>query len=67
MFRLLLMIAFVAIVAIAFTAILGTMLAASRAVPTKEGAIMPAGFQRITYVLLVLLMLGVTSGLMGQP
>ncbi len=65
MMRLILLVAFVAVVAIAVTTMLGTMQAVAQAANGKDNTSMPVKFRRITYILLVLLMLGVTSGLLG--
>lgn len=65
MVRLIFIVAFVAVVAIAFTALLGTMMAVARTSAGKETDDMPAKFRRITYVLLVVLLFGVTSGWLG--
>ena len=65
MVRLILLVAFVAVVAIAITALLGTIAAISLATAGKDTDDMPAKFQRITYVLLVVLLFGVTTGWLG--
>lgn len=65
MVRLILFIAFIGVVAFAITAAMGTIQALARADTGKDDEIMPAKFQRITYVLLVLLMFGVTTGWLG--
>ena len=65
MLRLILIVAFLAVVVIAITAVLGTMMAVARTTAGKETDDMPAKFRRITYVLLVVLLFGVTTGWLG--
>ncbi len=69
MVRLILMVAFIGVVAFAITAALGTIRAIASTQtgtgPGKDQEMMPAKFQRITFVLLVLLMFGVTTGWLG--
>jgi cell division protein FtsX len=65
MMRLIFLAAFVAVVAIAIIALLGTMQAAARVATGKDEDPMPVKFKRITYVLLVVLLFGVTSGWLG--
>lgn len=65
MVRLILVVAFVAVVAIAITAVLGTMMVVTQSSVGKDTDDMPAKFRRITYVLLVVLLFGVTSGWLG--
>lgn len=65
MVRLILILAFVAVVAIALVALLGTLMAVAQTSAGKDTDTMPAKFRRITYVLLVVLLFGVTSGLLG--
>jgi hypothetical protein len=65
MLRLIFLVAFVAVVAIAITALIGTMTAVARTSATKEPDNMPAKFRRITYALLVVLLFGVTTGWLG--
>lgn len=65
MVRLIFVIAFVAVVAIALIAVLGTLTAVAQTAAGKETDDMPAKFRRITYVLLVVLLFGVTSGWLG--
>lgn len=65
MVRLILLVAFIGVVAFAITTTVGTIQTIARAGTGKDDDIMPAKFQRITYVLLVLLMFGVTSGWLG--
>ncbi|MEL6841174.1 MAG: hypothetical protein AAFP85_17960 [Pseudomonadota bacterium] len=67
MVRVILIVAFVAVLAIAFAALLGTLFAASRVVGGggKGEDNMPETFRRISYVVLVLLLLGLASGWLG--
>ncbi|MGJ8586608.1 MAG: hypothetical protein ACSHXW_00510 [Yoonia sp.] len=65
MVRLIFIVAFVAVVAIAITALLGTMMAVAQTTAGKDTDDMPAKFRRITYVLLVVLLFGVTTGWLG--
>ncbi len=65
MMRLILLGAFVAVVVIAIASLLGTLFAVGRTATGKDEEFMPARFRRITYVLLVVLLFGVTSGLLG--
>lgn len=65
MVRLILVVAFVAVVAIAIIAVLGTMMAVAQTGAGKDTNDMPAKFRRITYVLLVVLLFGVTTGWLG--
>lgn len=65
MLRLIFIVAFVVVVVIAIMALLGTMMAVARTRAGKEPDNMPAKFQRITYVLLVVLLFGVTTGWLG--
>ncbi len=65
MVRLIFIVAFVAVVAIAITALLGTMMAVAQTTAGKDSDDMPAKFRRITYVLLVVLLFGVTTGWLG--
>ncbi len=65
MIRLIFLVAFVVVVFIAIAALLGTLLAVSRVATGKDPETMPTKFRRITYVLLVVLLFGVTSGWLG--
>ncbi|KQI72098.1 hypothetical protein AN191_08080 [Loktanella sp. 5RATIMAR09] len=65
MLRLIFIVAFVAVVAIAITALIGTMAAVARPRADKETDNMPAKFRRVTYALLVVLLFGVTTGWLG--
>lgn len=65
MIRLIYLIAIVAVVAIAIAALLRTVLAVGQVVTGKDEDTMPARVRRITYVLLIVLLFGVTSGVLG--
>ncbi len=65
MIRLILLVAFLAVAAIAVTALLRTIQDVTNVGVGKDNDIMPAKFRRITYVLLVVLLFGVTSGWLG--
>lgn len=69
MVRFILLAAFIGVIAFAIVALLGTIRAVIRTEATtglqKDNNMMPARFQRITYVLLILLMFGVTTGWLG--
>ncbi|WP_234417103.1 hypothetical protein [Loktanella sp. Alg231-35] len=63
--RLILVAAFVAVMAITLIWAMGTIQAVAQSAVGKDNTTMPVKFRRITYILLVLLMLGVASGLLG--
>jgi len=65
MVRFILFAAFIAIVAFAIVVLLGTWRTVTQPKAGKDDAIMPVKFQRITYVLLIVLMFGVTTGWLG--
>lgn len=65
MVRLILLVAFVAVAAIAITALIRTIQDVTTGGVGKDDDMMPAKFQRITYVLLVVLLFGVTTGWLG--
>ncbi len=65
MVRLILLAAFVGVVAFAITMLLATFRVIAHTEDGKDDSFMPAKFQRITYVLLVVLLFGVTSGWLG--
>ncbi len=65
MVRLILVVAFIAVLAIAFTAVLGTMQAVGRGATAKDEDTMPQTFKRIAYFALVLLLLGLSLGWLG--
>jgi len=62
MVRLILLVAFVAVAAIAITGLIRTIQDVTAGGVGKDDNMMPAKFRRITYVLLVVLLFGVTSG-----
>lgn len=64
MVRLILLLAFVAVLAIAFAAVLGT-LAATRLPAGEDHDTMPETFRKIAYFALVLLLLGLSLGWLG--
>ncbi|MGJ8621593.1 MAG: hypothetical protein ACSHW1_02380 [Yoonia sp.] len=65
MVRLILLAAFIGVIAFAILAAVGTIVAVTRSTTGGDDQMMPAKFQRITYALLVVLMLGVTTGWLG--
>lgn len=65
MVRLILLAAFVGVIALAVIWMLGTLRTLAPQLGGKENAMLPAKFQRVTYVLLVVLMFGVASGWLG--
>ena len=65
MARLFLLIALSVIVVIAMITVFGTMQAVVRLAQGKEDDHMPDTFKRIAYIVLVILMFGVTSGWLG--
>jgi hypothetical protein len=65
MLRLILLVAAVAVAAIALTVLLRTIQEVTNVGVGKDDDFMPAKFRRITYVLLVVLLFGVTSGWLG--
>lgn len=65
MMRLILLFLLVAAAAIAFTAVLGTIQAIAALTRPAQEDRMPATFQKIAYAVLILLMLGVSAGLLG--
>lgn len=65
MMRFILIVAFVVVVVVAITALLEALLAVGQVATGKDQDTMPAKFRRITYVLLVVLLFGVTSGWLG--
>ncbi|MDX8351035.1 hypothetical protein [Cognatiyoonia sp. IB215182] len=64
MVRLILILAFIAILAIAFAAVLGT-LATMRLSSGEDHDTMPETFRKIAYFALVLLLLGLSVGWLG--
>jgi type II secretory pathway component PulJ len=65
MMRLILVVAFMVVVAIAILALLGTMHSVAMVTVGKDEDNMPNTFKRIAYVALVVLLLGVASGCLG--
>ncbi|MFT6074889.1 MAG: cell division protein FtsX [Yoonia sp.] len=65
MVRLILLVAFVAVAAIVITGLIRTIQDITAGGAGKDDDMMPAKFRRITYVLLVVLLFGVTSGWLG--
>lgn len=65
MIRLILIAAFIAVAAIAITAIIGTMRTIATEPLGKDEGMLPAKLSRITYLLLLILLFGVASGLLG--
>lgn len=65
MARLFLLIALSVIVVIAMITVFGTMQAVVKLAQEKEDDHMPDTFKRIAYIVLVILMFGVTSGWLG--
>lgn len=66
MVRLILIGAFLVVVVITITALLGTIIRAAQTGLGKDTDDMPAKFRRITYALLVVLLFGVTTGWLGS-
>ena len=65
MARLFLIVVFVAVIAFAALAVLGTLKATAGWVEDKEDAPMHEKVRRIAYIVLVILMFGVTTGWLG--
>ncbi len=65
MMRLILVVLLAAAIFVAFTAAMGTIRAAQDLGQARERSNMPAPYQRLSYAALLLLMIGVTSGLLG--
>lgn len=65
MVRLIFVIAFIGVVILAISAAAGTLKAITQIGTEKDDAMRPAKFQRITFILLLLLMFGVTTGWLG--
>lgn len=65
MMRLILFAAFIAVIALAISVALGTMRHVAPEVAGKDNGMIPAKMRRVTYVLLVVLLFGVTSGWLG--
>jgi len=65
MIRLVLIAAFIAILAIVLNAMIGSMRVFANAPDAKDEGMFPGKISRVTYVLLVLLLFGVASGILG--
>ncbi len=65
MIRFILLAAFVVAVVVTLVVAAGTITAVAQAATAEDNRTMPVKFRRITYLLLLILMLGVTSGLLG--
>lgn len=65
MIRLILIAAFIAVLAIAVTAALGTVRVLADVDHERDDGMLPGRLNRITYVLLLILLFGVASGLLG--
>lgn len=65
MSRLIIVFALIAAVAIAITALLGTMQAVITAVSDRQEGKMPTRFQKFAYLVLLILMFGITTGWVG--
>lgn len=65
MVRLIFLVAFVAVAAVAIAGLIRTIQTVTAGGAKKDDDMMPAKLQRITYVLLVVLLFGVTSGWLG--
>jgi hypothetical protein len=65
MLRMILLLSFVAILAVGILAVMGTVRAMTGGTREQESDPMPAPFRRISYVLLIVLMFGVTAGWLG--
>ncbi|WP_439508082.1 hypothetical protein [Yoonia sp.] len=66
MLRLILLLSFVAVLALGFLAVLGAVRVMAGGAADKDPELMPAPFRRISYIVLVVLMVGVTSGWLGS-
>ena len=66
MLRLILLLSFVAVLALGFLAVLGAVRVMAGGAADKDQELMPAPFRRISYIVLVVLMVGVTSGWLGS-
>ena len=66
MLRLILLLSFVAVLALGFLAVLGAVRVMAGGAADKDTEPMPAPFRRISYIVLVVLMFGVTSGWLGS-
>ncbi|WP_322891493.1 MULTISPECIES: hypothetical protein [unclassified Yoonia] len=66
MLRLILLLSFVAILAMGFLAVLGAVRIMAGGAAEKDPDPMPAPFRRISYIVLVVLMFGVSTGWLGS-
>ena len=66
MLRLILLLSFVAILAMGFLAVLGAVRVMAGGAAEKDPDPMPAPFRRISYIVLVVLMFGVATGWLGS-
>lgn len=65
MLRIILLLSFLAVLAVGFLAVMGTLRALAGGPAEKDVDPMPAPFRRISYIVLVILMFGVTTGWLG--
>ncbi|MBR2655352.1 hypothetical protein [Yoonia sp.] len=65
MLRMILLLSFLAVLAVGFLAVMGALRVMSGGAAEKDPDPMPAPFRRISYIVLVVLMFGVTTGWLG--
>lgn len=65
MIRLVLIAVFICVVVISVTWLSGMLRMLAQPTGRKDDSLMPAKFQQVTYVLLVILLFGVSSGWLG--
>ena len=65
MLRMILLLSFLAVLAVGFLAVMGALRAISGPSAEKDPDPMPAPFRRISYIVLIVLMFGVTAGWLG--
>lgn len=65
MLRIILLLSFLAVLAVGFLAVMGAMRAVAGGPAEKDSDPMPAPFRRISYIVLVILMFGVATGWLG--
>jgi uncharacterized BrkB/YihY/UPF0761 family membrane protein len=65
MLRLILLLSLLAVLAVGFLAVLGAVRVMAGGAAEEDPDQMPAPFQRLSYIVLVLLMFGVTTGWLG--
>lgn len=65
MMRLILVMAFIAVLVIAINAVLGTMQTVAQAVIGKDADIMPDTFRRVAFGALIILLIGLSTGWLG--